>query len=219
MNLFSHVVQVFVTVVGVIKFSWHPPNSSSRTHFSNSNFHFEQMAICLEVPTSIRSLSALPTISLSVTCKVAFAVANYLGASSDIKVSFSMSISISISMSISEHGWEGQKLASVHVRCVEPIEILCLITIFIDIETTKQVDVPVSLWVWGRALAPRVSSIVNTQLQRRRATPSDPTKCKKSLGSFLKQLKPGINSRLSTTDLGVPSIAWQWSVVCYYRIS
>ena len=30
----------------------------------------------------------------------------------------------------------------------------------------------------GKAMAPRGSSISNTQLQRRRATPSDPTKCK-----------------------------------------
>ena len=46
--------------------------------------------------------------------------------------------------------------------------------------------------MWGRALAPRVSSITNTQLQRRRATTS---------GIFPKQLRPGINTNLTTTDL------------------
>ena len=35
-----------------------------------------------------------------------------------------------------------------------------------------------ALWVLGRALAPRVSSITNTQLQRRRAKTSDPTNWK-----------------------------------------
>ena len=38
--------------------------------------------------------------------------------------------------------------------------------------------VQIALWVWGRALAPRGISITSTQLQRCRATPSDPTKCK-----------------------------------------
>ena len=33
-----------------------------------------------------------------------------------------------------------------------------------------------ALWVWGRALAPRGSSITNAQLQRRRPTTSDLTK-------------------------------------------
>ena len=32
--------------------------------------------------------------------------------------------------------------------------------------------------MWGRALAPKVSSITNTQFQRCRATPTDSTKCK-----------------------------------------
>ena len=36
-----------------------------------------------------------------------------------------------------------------------------------------------TLWVRGRALAPRGSSIVSTRLQRRRATPSDSTNAKK----------------------------------------
>ena len=67
----------------------------------------------------------------------------------------------------------------------------------------------VPLWVWGRALAPRVSSITNTQLQRRRATTSDPNKCKANHGIFLNQLWPGINTSLTTTDLCLHSTAWQ----------
>ena len=46
------------------------------------------------------------------------------------------------------------------------------------------------MWVWGMALAPRVSSTVSTQLQRRRATASDPTNAKKSHGIFAMQLRP-----------------------------
>ena len=36
----------------------------------------------------------------------------------------------------------------------------------------------ITLWVWERDLAPKVSSTTSTQLQRRRATSSNPTKCK-----------------------------------------
>ena len=47
------------------------------------------------------------------------------------------------------------------------------------------------------------------QPQRRRATPSNPTKCKENHGIFPRQLIPGINTSLSTTELGLPSTAWQ----------
>ena len=60
-----------------------------------------------------------------------------------------------------------------------------------------------TLWVWGGALAPRVSSNKNTQLQRRRATPTDPTKFKENHGIYPKQFRPSINVSLSTTDLSV----------------
>ena len=78
----------------------------------------------------------------------------------------------------------------------------------------------ISLWVLGRASAPRRSILTNTQLQRRRATPSDPTKKekKKKLRIFSKQLRPGISTSLSTTDLCLQNTAQKWSAVCYYRI-
>ena len=75
------------------------------------------------------------------------------------------------------------------------------------------------LWVWGSALAPRGSSITNIQLQRHRAAASDPTKCIKTDGKLPKHLRPGISTSMSTTDLFLPDTAWQWSAVCYYRIS
>ena len=65
-----------------------------------------------------------------------------------------------------------------------------------------------ALWVWGRALAPKVSSITNTQLQRRRATTMITPNAKKNHGIFHKQLKLGIYTSLTTTDLCLPSTAW-----------
>ena len=75
------------------------------------------------------------------------------------------------------------------------------------------------LWVWGRDLAPRVSSIASTQLQRRRATSSHPKNAKKSHEMFIKQLRPGINTSLSTAHLCLPSTAWQGNFICYYVFS
>ena len=69
--------------------------------------------------------------------------------------------------------------------------------------------------VWGRALAPRVSSITKTQLQRRRATASDPTECKEKPWNIGK----GAQTSLLTTHFCLPSTVWQWRVTCYYRMS
>ena len=77
-------------------------------------------------------------------------------------------------------------------------------------------DLHIALWVWGRSLAPRVSSITNTQLQRR---PAIPPNAKNKHEIFAKQLRPGINTSLVTTNLCLPSTAWQWNVVCYYFIN
>ena len=84
-------MQVFVIVVGVIILSLHPPNSICMSHFSNSNLDLEKRAICFDVPPSMSILSASPLLSVSVTCAVAFAVANSSGAISADKVSLSMS--------------------------------------------------------------------------------------------------------------------------------
>ena len=73
-----------------------------------------------------------------------------------------------------------------------------------------------TLWVWGRALALRESSITNTQLKRRRPTPGDPTKLnKRKKWISPKQLRPDITISLTTTDPCLPSLGWQWSNVCY----
>ena len=80
---------------------------------------------------------------------------------------------------------------------------------------TKILASCVSLWVWGRALAPMVSSITNTQLQRRRATTSDPPRCKQNHRIFPNHLRPG--NHTSTTDFCLLSTAWKWSVVCFLK--
>ena len=48
--------------------------------------------------------------------------------------------------------------------------------------------------------------------------PVIPQNVKKKYGIFLIQPRPGISTSLSTTNLCLPSAAWQWSVVGYYRI-
>ena len=48
--------------------------------------------------------------------------------------------------------------------------------------------------------------------------PVIPTNSKNNYKIFPKKLRPSNNTKLSTTDLCLPSTAWQWSVVCYYII-
>ena len=76
-----------------------------------------------------------------------------------------------------------------------------------------------SLWVWGRALAPWVSSITNTELQRdAEPHPVIPPNAKKNHRIFPKQLRPEISTSLSTTRLCLPSTVMQLRVICYYII-
>ena len=53
--------------------------------------------------------------------------------------------------------------------------------------TREPSNMNTTLWVWGRSLAPRGSSITNTKLQRRRAIPSDSTKCKEKTIDYFQQ--------------------------------
>ena len=46
-----------------------------------------------------------------------------------------------------------------------------------------------------------------------------PNEKKKKHGKSPKQLRSGISTSMSTTDLCLPNAAWQWSVVRYYWIS
>ena len=46
-----------------------------------------------------------------------------------------------------------------------------------------------------------------------------PIKCNKKHGKFQNRLRPGISTSMSTSELCLPYIAMQWSVVCYYRSS
>ena len=48
--------------------------------------------------------------------------------------------------------------------------------------------------------------------------PVIPENAKNNYEIFPKKLRPCNNTNLSTTDFCLPSTAWQWSVVCYYRI-
>ena len=69
------------------------------------------------------------------------------------------------------------------------------------------------LWLQGEA-ASQTHSFRDAEPQ-----PVIPPNANKNHGKFPKKLRPGISTSMSTTDLCLPNTAWQWSVVCYYRIS
>ena len=59
------------------------------------------------------------------------------------------------------------------------LKLYYLTTTSCDLQEARAVLLfPASWWVRGSAMAPKGSSITHTQLQRCRATPSDPTTCK-----------------------------------------
>ena len=68
-----------------------------------------------------------------------------------------------------------------------------------------------TLWVLGTALAPKVSRITHTELQRRRTK----TNAKDNYGIFSTKLSPGIHIILTTTAHCLPVTAWKCSVVFY----
>ena len=68
------------------------------------------------------------------------------------------------------------------------------------------------IWLQGEA-ASEAHSIRDAEPH-----PVIPANEKNNSEIFPKKLRPCNNINLSTTDLCLPSTAWQWSVVCYYRI-